>query len=80
MDMFDGSAGGKLAMTDAEFRAVSVTLLLHGRQGLLGLPTGSVGIVLFAHWSGSNRLSPRNRFVAEALQRAAGSPPCCSTC
>ena len=57
-------------MTDAEFRAVSVTLLLHGRQGLLGLPTGSVGIVLFAHGSGSSRLSPRNRFVAEALQRA----------
>ena len=57
-------------MTDAEFRAVSVTLPPHGRQGLLGLPTGSVGIVLFAHGSRSSRLSPRNRFVAEALQRA----------
>ena len=28
------------------------------------------GIVLFAHGSGSSRLSPRNAFVAEALQHA----------
>lgn len=57
-------------MTDAEFRTVSVTLPPHGRQGLLGLPTSPAGIVLFAHGSGSSRLSPRNRFVAESLQRA----------
>ena len=38
---------------------------------MLGLPaTPARGIVLFAHGSGSSRLSPRNAFVAEALQRA----------
>jgi dienelactone hydrolase len=38
---------------------------------LLGLPAGQAsGIVLFAHGSGSSRLSPRNTFVAEALQGA----------
>jgi dienelactone hydrolase len=40
-------------------------------RGDLGLPDGATGIVLFAHGSGSGRLSPRNRFVAEQL-RAAG--------
>jgi dienelactone hydrolase len=40
-------------------------------RGDLGLPDGATGVVLFAHGSGSGRLSPRNRFVAEQL-RAAG--------
>jgi putative phosphoribosyl transferase len=35
----------------------------------LGVPTGPRGLVVFAHGSGSSRLSPRNRFVAEALNR-----------
>ncbi|MDJ1158058.1 dienelactone hydrolase family protein [Chelatococcus sp. SYSU_G07232] len=34
----------------------------------LACPTGARGIVLFAHGSGSSRLSPRNRHVASALQ------------
>ena len=38
--------------------------------GELAFPAGARGIVLFAHGSGSSRLSPRNRFVAEALVRA----------
>ncbi|MFP4072240.1 MAG: dienelactone hydrolase family protein [Desulfovibrionales bacterium] len=37
-------------------------------EGNLSLPEASSGIVLFAHGSGSSRKSPRNRFVAEALQ------------
>ncbi|MHB9036269.1 MAG: dienelactone hydrolase family protein [Armatimonadota bacterium] len=40
-------------------------------EGMLGVPEESQGVVLFAHGSGSSRLSPRNRFVAESL-RAAG--------
>jgi len=36
--------------------------------GNLGIPAGAAGIVIFAHGSGSSRLSPRNRFVAEALR------------
>lgn len=37
--------------------------------GHLLVPEGAVGIVLFAHGSGSSRHSPRNRAVAEALNR-----------
>jgi dienelactone hydrolase len=35
----------------------------------LNIPAGARGIVLFAHGSGSSRLSPRNNYVAEALRR-----------
>jgi putative phosphoribosyl transferase len=36
-------------------------------EGNLTIPANSRGIVLFAHGSGSSRHSPRNRFVAKAL-------------
>jgi putative phosphoribosyl transferase len=36
-------------------------------DGRLALPSGARGLVLFAHGSGSSRFSPRNRFVASAL-------------
>jgi len=36
-------------------------------QGLLRLPRDANSVVLFAHGSGSGRLSPRNTFVAERL-------------
>jgi len=39
-------------------------------EGMLGLPEGTKGIVLFAHGSGSSRLSPRNNFVAGILRKA----------
>src|SRR2546422_3218666 len=38
--------------------------------GDLSVPDRARGVVLFAHGSGSSRLSPRNRFVAQALNRA----------
>ncbi|MGW0818791.1 dienelactone hydrolase family protein [Streptomyces viridiviolaceus] len=38
--------------------------------GDLEIPPGARGLVLFAHGSGSSRLSPRNRAVAHELQRA----------
>jgi putative phosphoribosyl transferase len=37
---------------------------------MLGLPAGAEAIVLFAHGSGSGRLSPRNNYVAAALREA----------
>jgi putative phosphoribosyl transferase len=40
-------------------------------EGLLGVPSGAAGIVLFAHGSGSSRLSPRNTYVARELRQAA---------
>ncbi|MGP8303346.1 phosphoribosyltransferase family protein [Streptomyces inhibens] len=38
--------------------------------GDLNLPAGAKAVVMFAHGSGSSRHSPRNRLVAEALNRA----------
>ncbi len=38
--------------------------------GLLTLPPGAQGVVVFAHGSGSGRLSPRNQAVADELGRA----------
>jgi putative phosphoribosyl transferase len=39
-------------------------------EGTLGVPANAVGLVLFAHGSGSSRFSPRNRFVARVLRDA----------
>ncbi len=39
-------------------------------EGDLTLPEGAIGIVLFAHGSGSSRHSPRNRRVAMSLNEA----------
>lgn len=41
-----------------------------GLDGLLALPEVPAGLVIFAHGSGSSRLSPRNTYVARALQAA----------
>ena len=43
----------------------SVTLF-----GDIAIPDNATGIVIFSHGSGSSRFSPRNRHVAEMLQRA----------
>ena len=39
-------------------------------EGMLELPDKATGIVLFAHGSGSSRLSPRNNTVARVLREA----------
>jgi dienelactone hydrolase len=39
-------------------------------MGTLALPQDARSLVLFAHGSGSSRLSPRNRYVAAELNRA----------
>jgi putative phosphoribosyl transferase len=39
-------------------------------RGDLVLPEGALGIVIFAHGSGSGRLSPRNQWVARQLEAA----------
>ena len=36
-------------------------------EGILNIPDVARGLVIFAHGSGSSRLSPRNTYVAEAL-------------
>jgi dienelactone hydrolase len=37
-------------------------------EGILTVPEPVMGLVIFAHGSGSSRLSPRNTYVAEKLQ------------
>lgn len=37
-------------------------------RALLGIPVNASGLVIFAHGSGSGRLSPRNNYVAQALR------------
>lgn len=39
-------------------------------EGMLELPAHATGMVLFAHGSGSSRLSPRNNYVATVLRNA----------
>lgn len=55
----------RLGDGEVEVRAGEVTV-----SGHLTVPEQPIGIVVFAHGSGSSRHSPRNRYVAEVLNRA----------
>jgi putative phosphoribosyl transferase len=52
----------------AEVRSLRIEPI--GLEGLLGSPPEARALILFAHGSGSGRLSPRNNYVATALRRA----------
>jgi putative phosphoribosyl transferase len=39
-------------------------------KGNLAVPSGAKGVVLFAHGSGSSRVSPRNQYVAKELNNS----------
>ncbi len=56
-----------LSGRDGESHLVQVTAGNVTLEGTLDIPQGASGIVLFAHGSGSSRHSPRNRYVARAL-------------
>lgn len=49
---------------------VSIPVGVEVLAGDLAIPEGAEAIVIFAHGSGSSRFSPRNRYVAEVLQKA----------
>jgi pimeloyl-ACP methyl ester carboxylesterase len=51
-------------------RAVSLPAGGVTLEGTLGVPADAIGMVLFAHGSGSSRFSSRNRYVARALRDA----------
>jgi len=51
-------------------RACEIELVTARLAGDLATPAHPIGIVVFAHGSGSSRFSPRNRAVALALNRA----------
>src|SRR6266550_6089741 len=52
--------------TSGEVRPVRISP--EGLEGLLGVPSNAKGLVIFAHGSGSGRLSPRNNQVAAGLR------------
>lgn len=56
----------------ASTRSVHAAIAADGATltGSLEIPPHAKGVVLFAHGSGSSRLSPRNIFVADVLQNA----------
>lgn len=56
-------------MTASPEHSVKITKGKLALEGILGLPVSLRGVVVFAHGSGSGRLSPRNNFVARHLQR-----------
>src|ERR1051325_9436925 len=56
-------------MSDARERQVQIVAGAAALLGDLAVPAQPRGLVLFAHGSGSGRLSPRNRFVAGVLQQ-----------
>lgn len=56
-------------MLDSE-TVQEIEILPRRLPGLLTVPKGAKGIVVFAHGSGSSRLSPRNTRVARALNNA----------
>lgn len=51
-------------------RELSMELAAATLRAVLRLPRDAYGLVLFAHGSGSSRLSPRNNYVAERLSEA----------
>ncbi|HEX5995107.1 MAG TPA: phosphoribosyltransferase family protein, partial [Jiangellales bacterium] len=63
--LLDEAAARQVASEDVVIKSGGVEL-----PGMLTVPRVAAGIVVFAHGSGSSRLSPRNVQVAEALQHA----------
>jgi putative phosphoribosyl transferase len=57
-------------MDEPQSKPKSVRIPPLGLEGLLGVPHGAVGLVIFAHGSGSGRHSPRNNEVASGLRQA----------
>jgi len=55
---------------DPKTKAQEVRIDPPGLFAFLGVPEAAKGVVLFAHGSGSGRMSPRNNYVAEELRRA----------
>lgn len=67
-DTAEGPGGRDPAGTGPQDVTVNVGGVL--LRGSLTVPDHATGLVVFAHGSGSGRNSPRNRFVAGALNRA----------
>tara|TARA_R110000772_G_scaffold11226_8_gene35332 strand:- start:4020 stop:4727 length:708 start_codon:yes stop_codon:yes gene_type:complete len=53
----------------SEIEPTDVAIAPLGLRAILTVPENAVGMVIFAHGSGSGRLSPRNNYVASALRK-----------
>jgi len=51
-------------------REIKIPVLAAALKGILSVPEGASGVVVFAHGSGSSRFSRRNVFVAKELEKA----------
>jgi putative phosphoribosyl transferase len=69
-DRAGGAGQSEPEQAPVEREAVRIAVGGAMLEGDLARPPASSGIVLFAHGSGSSRHSPRNRQVADHLQRA----------
>ena len=55
-------------MADNDVNDIEIPIAGHVHMGLLGVPSSATGIVVFAHGSGSSRLSKRNNYVADIIR------------
>ncbi|WP_417622482.1 dienelactone hydrolase family protein [Parasphingorhabdus sp.] len=51
-----------------EIKPMEIEIAPAGLRAILAIPPNAIGMVIFAHGSGSGRLSPRNNYVASALR------------
>jgi len=70
IDLLRRASGPAAPRSGPDERPVFVTAGPVVLEGTLSIPEGARGIVIFAHGSGSSRLSPRNRWVAQRLREA----------
>jgi putative phosphoribosyl transferase len=65
--VYTGSPDPRPAREGVQERSVQILLGEADLVGDIAIPVQAKGLVLFAHGSGSSRLSPRNRYVADVL-------------
>jgi putative phosphoribosyl transferase len=68
--VYTGSQEPNPSRAGVQKRSVQILLGQADLVGDLVVPEQATGLVLFAHGSGSSRLSPRNRYVADILNGA----------
>jgi putative phosphoribosyl transferase len=66
----DPTTRASLEVDQVQYHPITVTAGEAVVEGDLNLPAHASGLVIFAHGSGSSRHSPRNRMVAEVLNRS----------
>jgi len=62
------TAGLEPSMSEMTENIVNIPVNDIELEGILAIPDGADGLVVFAHGSGSSRKSPRNNFVAGGCQ------------